>query len=657
MKKLLAFGILIILTTSYSIFVIAENSVVNGQISFIYSFDKPSIEKIVIANTSYDLINMNNCPCFGDTGEPSLPAKGAYILIPQGEKVSEIIVTSGENICLGSGFMVEPIAQPVPLVENESATIPTPNETIYNSDNMFPGKLFSEIGTYCFRGYNILVLRIYPVQYKPLSGELFYYPNLSISIKTIPEVNTSDLFRGLEKDESLVMASVDNPFTADSYNLSISNQSESSQPLQSESYDFLIITSDALKDDFVPLKTAHEDDDVSTLIYSVEDIVNNPDYWVTGKWGDANPDNPFIESPVKKNIPFFNDTCAKIRNFIRYTYLNYGIDYVLLGGDSDVVPTRFLWYDTLLIKFLPSDLYFACLDGSYNYNEDRCWGRPNDGEKGKDVDLMAEVYVGRACVGNSEEVNNFVHKTTKYMSTNIGDSYLKNVLMVGEYTGFGGEADFGGNSMDELINKCNKHGYTTFGFPESNFSIDKLYDWLIYRWSKTEIIKKINDNSSHIINHIGHAWYDISMKMDISDVDALTNDKYFFVYSQGCMSGGFSNYKGYDCIAEHFTVKTTHGAFACVMNSVFGYGMSDSTDGPSQRYHREFWDAVFKENITYISKANQDSKEDNAYRIDEPCMRLLYYNLNFFGDPAIQFKYLDSSLTDYKSQNNQGEQS
>ena len=202
MKKLLAIGILsMLLSTPFSIFVIAENSKENREIVLFYSFNKTSIEKIVIANISYNRLNMNNCPCFGNPGEPSLPAKGAYILIPQGEKVSEIIVTSDEKIPLGSGFIINPVIQPVPLSENESATIPTPNETIYNSDNMFPGKLFSEIGTYRCRGYNILILRFYPVQYKPLSGELFYYPNLSISIKTNPDINTSDLLRSLEKDK------------------------------------------------------------------------------------------------------------------------------------------------------------------------------------------------------------------------------------------------------------------------------------------------------------------------------------------------------------------------------------------------------------------------------------------------------------------------
>jgi len=123
------------------------------------------------------------------------------------------------------------------------------------------------------------------------------------------------------------------------------------------------------------------------------------------------------------------------------------------------------------------------------------------------------------------------------------------------------------------------------------------------------------------------------MKLSNSDVSSLINDKFCFIYSQGCMSGGFDNG---DCIAEYFTVKTDNAAFAVVMNARYGYG-SSTTDGPSQRFHREFIDAVFGEGKTTLGKANHDSKEDNLYRIDEECMRWCYYELNLFGDPVIDF--------------------
>ena len=39
--------------------------------------------------------------------------------------------------------------------------------------------------------------------------------------------------------------------------------------------------------------------------------------------------------------------------------------------DEDTTP-----YET----YLPSDLYYSCLDGTYNYDGDDRWGEPTDGD-------------------------------------------------------------------------------------------------------------------------------------------------------------------------------------------------------------------------------------------------------------------------------------
>ena len=78
-----------------------------------------------------------------------------------------------------------------------------------------------------------------------------------------------------------------------------------------------------------------------------------------------------------------------------------------------------------------------------------------------------------------------------------------------------------------------------------------------------------------------------------------------------------------------------HGAFAVIMNARYGWGRGNSTDGPSQRYDRPFWDAVLDQDIFQLAKANAYSKHFNASRINETCMRWCYYELNLFGDPEL----------------------
>jgi hypothetical protein len=161
-----------------------------------------------------------------------------------------------------------------------------------------------------------------------------------------------------------------------------------------------------------------------------------------------------------------------------------------------------------------------------------------------------------------------------------------------------------------------------------------LYDAPGYGWPKQNLLSLMN-GGIHIFNHLGHANYTYCMKLYTADLASLTNTDYFFVYSQGCMPGGFDTP---ECFAEVLT-SMEQGAFAAIMNARYGWGMYDSTDGPSHRFARQFWDAVLNEDEDKLEmgRANQDSKEDNLWGITGECIRWCYYELNLFGDPEQQF--------------------
>jgi len=568
-----------------------------------YTFQQPSVETVDIAGTLYDRVSLDSCYPAGSAGEPKIPSKGVFLLLPPESTFTDVDVIPGEKILLGTGFSIEPTSQAIPLSQTEDIPVPSPNEALYHTNAAYPGKLVTTIGVQSFRGYQILILLLHPVQYNPVTGELFYYANMDVLVKTIRTGIQSEFYRGLNQDGQEVQQKVDNPEMILAY-----DQLCSSPPTFSDNYDLLIITTDALKSGFEPLKQAHDATGVATVIKTLTDI------------GGSNLDT--------------------IRNYIRDAYSDWGVEYVLIGGDADVVPAPILWVSgmdentTYYEDTMPSDLFYACLDGPYNFDGDGYWGEPHDGAGGGDVDLIAEVYVGRACVGSTAEVNNFVTKTVAYINRDMNDSYLKKVCLAGEYLGDYGIASYGGNYMDQLVNDSSADGYTTVGISTEDYVITKLYDTPTYDWPPSAMISTIN-NGVHIINHLGHANEVYNMKLDTSDVDALHNpsNRTCFIYSQGCIAGAY-DYS--DCIAEHFTVKTTHAAFAGVWNARYGFFWSYSTDGDSQRLHRQFWDAVFGENIPEIGRANHDSKEDNLPIIGRSCIRWCYYETNLFGDPAVQ---------------------
>jgi len=558
-----------------------------------YSFSMPTIKKIEVGTKTYDAIEMKNTAIFGRPGQPALPAAPSYILIPYGKDVASIEVRAENKQEIGK-YNIMPIEKALPL-NSDIRIAPQKNGSVYSMKEAFPGRLYDVVGIQYFRGFKILILRLYPVQYVPAYGKLFYYKNMDVEIK-LKDGKVSNLFRGLREDAIEVAKKVDNIDAIKTY------------PCNKEAeYDILIITSKQLKKYFEPLKEYHATHGKETIIATLDE---------TGK--------------DEKNI----------RNYIREEYKKDGISYVLLGGDVNIVPAPVLWvcgYDENVDYYetkMPSDIYYACLDGTYNYDNDSRWGEPNDGPNGGDVDLMAEVYVGRACVDDGSDASNFVSKTIAYMKSN--DEYLKRVCMAGEYLGDYGVASYGGNYLDQLIGNCDANNYSTVGFPEDKFEIDKLYDrdWQNHYWDAQEIIDRIN-NGVHIINHLGHSSIEYNMRLTNDDVDTLLkNTKYCFIYSQGCFAGAF-DYN--DCIAEHYTVKTKHGAFAGVWNARYGFFWSYSTDGDSQRYHREFWNAVFGKNIYVIGRANHASKEANLYIIHRSMMRWCYYETNLFGDPAVEF--------------------
>ena len=573
-------------------------------ISVTYTFERPQIQKTALGAEIYDRIIMPGAPNEGVFGHPLLPATGAEILLPHNSEVAGINIVYGDRILLGSDYAIEPAGRPIPLskIGTGVAVIPVPDEAIYGSDNPYPGVLYENIGPQRYRGYDILILKLNPVEYKPLSGELYYYPEIEVEITLADASRDNDMFRGLPQDRHDVINFVDNPDVEKTYKSSGINRDD---------YDLLIITTSDLEASFVPLQTYHDAEGIITDIVTTDDI------------GSLDP--------------------TVIRDYIRTRYQDDGIEYVLIGADDDLIHAIDLYVRSWdgssaeVVYDMPADHYFGCLDGTYNYDGDTWWGERTDGEGGGEVDLIAEVSVGRASVGGTAEADIFVNKTLAYL--NSGDPYLEKVLMVGEYLGFGGVSDYAASSLEECIDYWTTHSMSTYGIPSDIYDIFELYDrdWAGNDWPQSELVTRINEGVN-ILNHFGHGSIGSAMKLTSSEVYyQIQSTKHCVIYSQTCLAGHFDNA---ECWAEYMTIKSEYGAFAAVMNARYGWGYENSTDGPSQRYNRQFLDAIFRasEDCPQLGKANHDSKHDNIYRINSECMRWCYYELNLLGDPTVKVK-------------------
>ncbi len=612
-----------------------------------YEFTAPSASK----KGEYDLLEMEGLKLYQRPGAPIVPVRPAEVLIPFGKKVVSSKAVASDIHKLSGTYRLAPGQEPYPLNYKGVIKPTEPNQAIYGKAKPWPGIDLEQMSTQSKRGYQIFVLKLFPLQYVPTTGTVSYAGKLRLEI-TLADARKKGILRPTKELKERLSATMDNPSVLGTYleNSQITTLGQSqSLTLPLDDYRYVIITNEALEEasgpwNFQALRDSKIARGISATIVTTEWIYDNYP-GITPKPGDDD-----------------NDEATKIRNFLIDAYNHWGTEYVLLGGEIDIIPVRKLFVDLHTEDGkrdnIPADIYYGCVEPNectFDNDANGRYGEPNDGVDGGDVDLCAEIYVGRAPVENSIELSNFIRKTLTYNATT--NNYLTRAAMLGEHIGFGGPTEYATDSMEQIRQGGYYDGYCTTGFNTVSTIITEGYlpypyntEWPLYDeppcdrddctyygicsgcWPKEDVIALMN-GGMHIFNHLGHGypWKDMTLWND--DLSSLTNTDYFFVYSQACLPGAF-DFRDYQpcCFAEAIT-SMEHGAFAVIMNSREGLPTPGSTDGPSQRFNREFWDAVLGEGILELGRANQDSKEDNLYDIDWEKIRWCYYELNLFGDP------------------------
>ena len=532
----------------------------------------------------------------GGTGQVLLPVVTAQVVIPYGYQMADVLIETGEEIFLDGQYTLKKGDM---LVATDGVTTST-MEWIDRSEG------YEVVALQQKRGVDILVLNLYPVTYSVQAGILSYFDSMSMSVQLTPGTATSGESHEIiyRIDEIRPLAdNVDNPGALDSYEAAPAMEAGALGTLvnPADSYDYLIITNDALAGasadyDMADFVTHKESLGFDVAVVTVEDIYANYS-------GFDQPD--------------------QIRNFIIDAYNGWETDYVLLAGDASVIPLRKLLVPGIAPDLIDSDFYYQCLDRDFNADGDGYLGEyPSD-----NVDFYAEVYIGRAGFNNVAYMSNWIYKTISYENS-INDPYRYGVEMVGEQLDTSWYAK---NSLEYL---------RTHYFMDPIYNVDTLYA-ADGAWSSSDIIADMNSNEYAIYNHLGHGNGGTVFATNQAVFDAnLTNDKFFFAYSQACWSG----YLGGGSVAEHLTSFTRHGAAAVIFNSSYGWYYSGSTNGPSDVLNQQFWDALANEGINRLGAMNADSHEDNLGQVGTNMVQAVIYCTTLFGDPSLNVISMDLSI-------------
>ncbi len=575
-----------------------------------FTFDEPIVQDNTII-TNFE--NVQQIP-----GEPEIPFYSARVLLPYGEKVVDVQATHSDWEIVTKDIYIDFASTPQPTSIDE--VYPTAkNETIYMSYNPYPQKEIHQLSTQMFKGYSIALINIYPIRYIPAAGVVEYASHWSLNITTAPDqeiadhesnmlVSTSKTKRELEK-------MVDNSQELQSYEgKQITSFTRDDLIDPSDPHDYIIITSQSFLPEFSNFKDWKINRGSNAEIYTVEDIFTN--------YGGGTQ-------------------AEKIRNFLILAYSTWAatdtpLEYVLLGGDDEIVPcVNFYIQAGGTIGYIPSDLFYGGLDGSWNADGDNLWGEMED-----NPDFYPEVAVGRIPGDTAQDFTNALNKIEDY--TDIPKPALEKACMVGENLNMN-PVTWGGDYKDDVATRI----------PVDNYHFYSLYQ-RDGTYSGNAVKNAINSGMG-IMNHMGHANFGILMGMSPTTPDTFINDEYGFIYTQGCYPAAFDNPTSgsAESVGERLVI-AEHGPMAFIGNTRYGWYSPGSIEGTSEQYDRTFFDALFNEDVLALGKALDWSKVAWVGSVDNPWMRWCYYELVLFGDPGCdlivtdgEFPYVEVSDVEY----------
>ena len=582
-----------------SMLVLTSSMAIADQVVTAVAFKPPVIEKV----GEFHRIGMPGCMTVGEPGSPALPSYGVWLLLSPGERAVSCALENVRWESIPGEFLPEPVSRPRRLSDPEfHSTLPDPG--VYQGKSPYPGFQINSLTTHLKRGFALSTCLVFPVRWNPVDGSLQYISSATVVVDTEPGARENTgferFYKGDRSTREWITDRVLNPGSLGNYPPRDDGETES----------MLMITVDELAEPAEEYAAWRNARGMQTYLADCDQVIE-------------------AEEGV--------DAQESLRAGIARMYEELGISYVLLLGDTEHIPHRGLTatVNNSPDNDIPADLYYAALDGNWNDNGNNLWG------EAVEADLMAEVYIGRIPASVSADAQRTLNKVYLYSDEPVVDDVTR-ALMVGEELGW---EQTGGDHMDEVYEACDLYNFRTSGFPE-HFQRQNLYD-RDEVWNSVGDLAPLISAGSHLINHLGHASTRYVMKFEWNWVtdNTITNDGvengFNIALSQGCYCGAFDNrgtqpdnYVG-DCIGEKFVSHLENGFVAFIVNSRYGWGDGQSTNGASQHFHREFVDGLFDEGITVIGRTNQDSKEDTVPWVNWGAIRWCYYEINLLGDPAM----------------------
>lgn len=575
------------------------------------------------ADGSYQLLLDGGRP-LQVTDAAALPALDLLFLVPPDQPITGVRI---EPLAVRTEALPGRLSVAGPLVTSTGETLPV--HELSPEGTVFPQTWGQFGGLHTWHGYRLLAVTLHPVRLHAGTDDqdarLEILERYAVHLVTEPGYDSPPPLtrerRVVGERESLeasLQRLVANPIALAGYQRPegavLDKQGAPFLPTPSPSLEGsgvrgLIVTVEQFAAAFQQLADWRTEQGVPTLV-------------VTREW---------IEANHRRGIDFQ----STLRMFLQQAYAKWGLEFLLLGGDTEILPTRYVrstFYPYNGYTDIPTDLYFAALDGDWNANGNGWLAEPwfNEDSPGDDADLAPELAVGRATVRSVQGVQVFVDKVITYESAGAGAAYAGSILFAAEILFPPGNphqdgAQYAHALVNDVIEPCTDMQYVRMYETDQNFPWDLPLNLNAF-------IQQLNTGQYGQVNHFGHGhYYNMSVgnaSFTVNHADALTNaPNFFLLFALNCATAAFD----FSCLNERFLENPNGG-------SVMSIGAARAAFPTASYNHQEsFYQAMSCEGVRRAAVAFNEARMAfiattwNASSVN----RWTQLNATILGDPAV----------------------
>jgi len=450
-------------------------------------------------------VKMDGFVSLMDPGRPELPVRRYVFMLPPGTRATSVEVLCSTLSTLEGEYYIDPCTGILPAPgcpDNETFLTRLIEERnrnhtdTYESGVTYPDRTawLSAAGT--LGKYSYAAVSFAPMYWHPSTGELSLSDDVLVAIRytnadpgSLEEEQLQKLMEDTSRDD------VASELFLNYHEFSgLYAGTGSRNPQTDEIWDYVIITTESLTGAINSSGFIDWKEDLGFKVNTV--LVSDPE--ITSQPG--------------------NDLAAKIRNFLRSMYIEWGIEYVLFVGDYADVPMRICYPDSAYHVYNPSDPGLIapgtptdCYYSDLSYTDSESWDLDGDGylgEYNQDMpDFMPEISVGRIPVNIPSRIAFALSKSVAFEEDN--GAWKSNILHAGtilffENQNYGGYPFIDGATLLDSMETGLMNGWNITHMSEQTGIYTSPFPWPPV--TEAVFTGAWNSGQYALVNWSGHGW-------------------------------------------------------------------------------------------------------------------------------------------------------